>query len=676
MSVDTVRPDSTSVASGVTLHGGTPGFFESALNDDLDSSWLSANSGVLNVGFPQPTIPAGAKLAKLRLRGRSESGASGAFGYIFISDTFTIPPVYIAWLGATTTVWGEAAASSIPDPLYVSMQIQSYDTAFVNPIALYELYLDAVYAEKPELSILVIPNVDPIESTNRPYIVWFPDVDADGGAVTNSEVKIFSDAQYGAGGFDPLISEPTAHVVSTSAQSVRPAAGLPDDTYRAYVRIAQTINGAKHWSDWEYAEFEIDVPNPAQPDVASVHDNPDEGRLEIDVRPGSGGATTTDYLQLETLDWIDPHIDLSDPGLDITQEDSRWTWTPVRTLLGDGLLPAIDADHVFAQSFETDLDNWESFGAASLTRSTDWSPIGSYSAKVEGATGSFVYSTAETEEGQRWEVELIVNGVNLGDGSAVGLAGVDGDDPLTANTVGSFDSVPITADGEQRVRLELDAPEGATHVVIAFTTTDDGNGDHLYYFDCLGTPVFYDCEPIIAENHPDPDNPVVHPHIYRVRAIHTEGEGEDLLQFASFSPWVLFAGERIANDEGGYWFKSAADPSLNWKFYCRSAPSRDSDARQTAFQPLGDAPAVVISDSRGPETGAINVWVRNAEEARRLQAIVDSLAPVLIQGPTGGSWPDTWAAIGTVNDGRIVDNVMIHDKNVQLAWTEIDRPST
>ena len=90
-------------------------------------------------------------------------------------------------------------------------------------------------------------------------MTWANTLDSDGGPQTKARVKVFSEAQFNAGGFDPATSTATYDSgVLSQATTSHVGSSLLDGTYRAYPVVAQTVNGADHYSDWgSYALFYV-----------------------------------------------------------------------------------------------------------------------------------------------------------------------------------------------------------------------------------------------------------------------------------------------------------------------------------------------------------------------------------------------------------------------------------
>jgi hypothetical protein len=138
--------------------------------------------------------------------------------------------------------------------------------------------------------------------------------DLDGGDLAYYQVRVFTDAQYGDAAFNPLTSTATAEsgIVNSTGTRYRVPDTLVDDTYRAYVRIAQDIPGVGlHWSDFDTVDFTIDVDLPADPTISATADSAN-GRFSLAVAAVAGIATT-DRLEVER------------------SFDAGVTWEPVRT---------------------------------------------------------------------------------------------------------------------------------------------------------------------------------------------------------------------------------------------------------------------------------------------------------------------------------------------------------
>lgn len=192
----------------------------------------------------------------------------------------------------------------------------------MSQLRIYEAYLDVTY--------VTIPVVDPtaptgVVTTNLPAAAWTNTLDADGGAQTSYWVRYFNAAQYGAVGFDPATSTPVSEssLTAGSATSWQPSVPvLNGGTYRAYVRVGQTVNSTEHYSAWAYEAFTVSVSLPGVPTLLLTPEATD-GRIQIDVTHNTGAATT-DALQIQ-------------------RSIDNLTWTPLRlTVDTDGIVAGLD----------------------------------------------------------------------------------------------------------------------------------------------------------------------------------------------------------------------------------------------------------------------------------------------------------------------------------------------
>lgn len=162
---------------------------------------------------------------------------------------------------------------------------------------------------------------DPVNDTTRPTVVWSYSNDQ-GDQQDAAEVKVYTDAQYLAGGFDPDTSEPTWETSfgseSRGIRSVAITQDLANDTYRAYVRAKST---ADVWSAWAYLEWDQDVAVPEAPTLTVTPGDDLSGTL-LDVEVGTLATGAVFGIQ-----WRD---DPADP----------WRWV----LDGDALTPDV-GDH-------------------------------------------------------------------------------------------------------------------------------------------------------------------------------------------------------------------------------------------------------------------------------------------------------------------------------------------
>lgn len=380
MTVVTTHPDATVANGSSTVTGAASR--HAALSDDSDSSYvtLPASGTEAQIGFAEPSIPSGAIYKGRVFRARVASPGGMATTYL----TPAAHPGYTALSYAMSVTWSTPVTVSVtagesyppsgpPASLDPVNPITATLRATVNDARVYELFYDTTYIAVPVTNPTTPTGT--VTDTNLPTAEWTNTLDSDGGAQTRYELKVYNDAEYGAGGFSPSTSDATyeSGVTTGAVTSHAITEPLPSDTYRLYVRVAQTVNGSLHWSDWAYEAFVIDLDTPGDPDV-TVTGEDNYGRIKVDIEATSGDATT-DAFEIQKL-----------------QTDGE-TWKTIRTVEGSGILLPDDDDEAVAFDPEARNGTEESYRVRALH---DYSGVYAASGWVEGS---------DTWETSRWWVK-------------------------------------------------------------------------------------------------------------------------------------------------------------------------------------------------------------------------------------------------------------------------------
>lgn len=164
----------------------------------------------------------------------------------------------------------------------------------------------------PTVSNVTTTPATPITTTNKPDIEFDYD-DVDGESSEYVQVKVFSEAQYDAGGFDPGTSSATwdsgatnLTVASGASGSVTVGQGLSSNTnFKAHVRAAEVGSGQR-WSGWAASGvFVIQtapgllLDPPAAPEATSVAADNDNLRVVVQVE-GRDNLLTRNQSTIDT----------------------------------------------------------------------------------------------------------------------------------------------------------------------------------------------------------------------------------------------------------------------------------------------------------------------------------------------------------------------------------------
>lgn len=277
MTTQVLRPDSTSTgASNFTVTGGASA--QVVLADDSDASYIR-KSGTgqksIIVGLGNYTVLGTETIKQVRLRARTSTPTSSGkmnlqlgtrvngINYFFpaltVRGTTATGEISSAWQTASPdgASWDQSRLDAL------RCQITEYrDTTDRGYI--YELYVDVQTTSRP--TVTVDAPTGTITTTAKPDISW-TFADTDGEAQSYYEIKVFSSAQYGVTGFDPSLSTYTwtSGQVASSDASAQTGTYLSSGSWRAYVRVAKTVNGAAFFSEWAYSAFTLTLTPPTTP---------------------------------------------------------------------------------------------------------------------------------------------------------------------------------------------------------------------------------------------------------------------------------------------------------------------------------------------------------------------------------------------------------------------------
>lgn len=314
MTTTTLRPNGTISTAGTfsivpsgTAHGVTSDDSDStyvlAIGDSLGTLyWCKLNLGTV-------ALPAGAvtKTVKTRARVRANTTSSNCYARTVTSTGTAYSKIdAVAVTSTISTKSGATTAVTLTQAQVDALQVWIGTTESVSGCRHIEAYVDLTYALKPTATVSAPSGT--ITASTRPDVAFTHAAGTDGGPQTRFHVKVFTAAQYGAGGFDPETSAPALDSGEiSSAANVYPLPSSLDNgvTYRAYVKTAQTVNGSPHWSDWAFSGFSISVTPPSISSVVATP-NTSTGAVTVVVNRNVGGPAW-EFVTVERqvgLEWM------------------------------------------------------------------------------------------------------------------------------------------------------------------------------------------------------------------------------------------------------------------------------------------------------------------------------------------------------------------------------------
>lgn len=154
---------------------------------------------------------------------------------------------------------------------------------------------------------------------------------------------------------------------------------------------------------------------------------------------------------------------------------------------------------------------------------------------------------------------------------------------------------------------------------------------------------------------------------YRVRAV-TFYTGFD----AVYSDWVTHS---TTYTPTSWWLKHPTNPTLNTAVTLRSFVGHSRPARQEVQQPLGRSDAVVITDTRGPESGEIVFRLSADVDRDAVMSLADLGIPLLLAAQPNHHERDRWIVLGDEQIERLIDKSWSTERNGTYSWVEVLRPS-
>jgi hypothetical protein len=285
MTIQTLRPTVTVSVSGSAVGGSAA----AVLADNSDATYVGLLVGqICIVGYTGASlsIPAGTVLAAVRFRERHAINSTAVYSLTYLYDGGQITQSWAWGYNGTLTEsgpwWGiDASADADRGVARIQQMWQRTDNNSGNSAICYILedYLDVLTVPPPVVSAVTTTPSGTITTTHGPTVNWTFTPDADLFNIANpdpiySEVKIFSAAQYGAGGFNPASSPDSyygAYLTGGNSHTVPTYALVNGVTYKAYVHAANFVNGQLLWSNWTAGTaFTLSIPVPTPTSVVPI----------------------------------------------------------------------------------------------------------------------------------------------------------------------------------------------------------------------------------------------------------------------------------------------------------------------------------------------------------------------------------------------------------------------
>lgn len=677
MGTATVRPDVLYAAdAGWTVTGGG-GVIPTALSDNSDASYISSGSTVgpvvsNDMGTVAPPALAQYRSVTLRVRANAASGPWVADAVAVEAGGVRGTYDQIAWNTTITTFTG-AARTTAPNgaawsQFYVdSMRVVVKKSLNLITQTVYEVYADVTYNEAP-VATPAAP-VGTVTTTSQPTVTWaYSDPEAD--PQERYKIRVFSAAQYGAGGFNAATSPATweSGEVFSAATSATVTAPLPNNTtYRAYVSVADVGSGGRYGAySYGTAQFTIQIEPPAVPDLAAAADNTlarvslalashnnilsaNQSSLETDI---IGWAATTNVTIAVSATQAAHGVNslrLSSVAAGTMTAQTSGATNGFPVLPGVSYVARASFHKGVATARQVRIDiSWYTAAGALVSTSTGTSSL-------EGAAWTEVTVTA-TAPPTAALGSVVANVVATG--GALELHYVDkigiAPAPSAAWSIGGFIwNVGLVGTGVFVVERSVDAGTTWAYVRGADQTSTAP-------IPTSQTATFYDYE-----------LPRGVPALYRARIQGTTG-GNAVSSASSANQAATLAST-------GWWLKDPLAPGLNMQLDVARLGYRRKKPQQV-YEPLGAASSLVVHDGVRGIAGAVEVYSKSKARHDKLEAILATGRTLFLEDVLGRVW---YVQVGDAMDWSLVvaapdvgeTTPIRHFHTISLPVTEVASPT-
>jgi hypothetical protein len=323
MSTVIIRPDQTWTATAGTKVGGAT--THAVVGDNNDASWIEMwpELGYARVVVATPTKPAGSVTKYVQLVGRASSissnstkvealleyaGAAMGSGFAEV----VIPNATVVELYGALVQPGDLTDAQLSN---IIIAFRRSATGASTNARWRDLWVVCTFAEKPTAA-----STGPASGTSGNVVSsWSHTAGSDGGPQVWYWSRIFTAAQYSAGGFNPETSPyASSSGIEASSTNQHYHPGLAPGTYRHYIKTAQQVyTNQAHWSDWAYSDFTISNPPATTSAEVSI--------VQGQIYPANGRNYVVAYRDLAEDPWgagVTVEIERSDDG--------GATWAPIR----------------------------------------------------------------------------------------------------------------------------------------------------------------------------------------------------------------------------------------------------------------------------------------------------------------------------------------------------------
>lgn len=202
------------------------------------------------------------------------------------------------WGGTPTTVSSSATTVTLPTGKWTTSGAAVWSVATVNGTGTSAFAADQAITANQRPTVTVTAPTGTVTTTTRPTTTWTY-TDAESNPQTTYQVRAFTSAQVGAGGFDPAVTTPmldSGEQTGTATSWASTSTDLANGTYVPYVRVGQADPGggsSTYYGAWTAGSSWVqNVALPAAPTSVTPTPRPSTGDVSVVVVANVTGLTT------------------------------------------------------------------------------------------------------------------------------------------------------------------------------------------------------------------------------------------------------------------------------------------------------------------------------------------------------------------------------------------------
>lgn len=220
----------------------------------------SGEQSYIIVDFDDLTLPTGGVVVSATNNALISGGYANSYIYMWRWDNSGASQLHGPHPTSQVTITNSSGVPASMDGASVNawkMAFQLWGSTPPEAMYIYQAWVAVKYIGLPTIGSVTAPSGAKTVGTQAASWTFTKDADSPAGQ-SKYQAKLFTAAQYGAGGFDPATSAAAYDSgVVASATLGHTFTNILPGTYRCYVRAATTNQGQDQWAAYKFSSFSV-----------------------------------------------------------------------------------------------------------------------------------------------------------------------------------------------------------------------------------------------------------------------------------------------------------------------------------------------------------------------------------------------------------------------------------